>query len=144
MTICARLARLMGGRLWVESEPGQGSCFHFAVMLPRAHLQSHEPVASAAPEALRGVKALIVDDNLSNRRILIGMLNLWGMRSAAVEDGPGAIRALIKAVSYTHLDVYKRQRSVSACTRERAGTAAASSRWMQSSRGLSVRANCSA
>jgi two-component system sensor histidine kinase/response regulator len=97
LTICARLARLMGGRLWVESEPGQGSCFHFAVMLPRAHLQSHEPVASAAPEALRGVKALIVDDNLSNRRILIGMLNLWGMRSAAVEDGPGAIRALIKA-----------------------------------------------
>ena len=97
LTICARLTKLMGGRIWVESEPGHGSRFHFAVTLPRgaSNRTNRSPMRPRKP--CDGVKALIVDDNLSNRRILTGMLNLWGMRSAAVEDGPGAITALIEA-----------------------------------------------
>jgi two-component system sensor histidine kinase/response regulator len=93
LTISTKLVAMMGGSLWVESEPGRGSTFHFTT---RMALQDKPAPASLslAPEKLRDLRALIVDDNFTNRRILTGALTRWGMDSTAVEDGCSALREL--------------------------------------------------
>jgi two-component system sensor histidine kinase/response regulator len=93
LTICTRLVGLMGGRIWLESQPGQGSTFHFTL---RLGIQSAPTGRSAPiqPEELRNLPVLIVDDNFTNRRVLQGMLNRWGMRPTAVEGGRSALQAL--------------------------------------------------
>jgi two-component system, sensor histidine kinase and response regulator len=98
LTITSRLASLMGGKIWVESEPGKGSEFHFTVCLVVGdvsvlHLQSTLPY-----EFLNDARVLIVDDNLTNRFILDRMLTRWGMRADSVESGEAALRELISAL----------------------------------------------
>ncbi|MGB8493460.1 MAG: response regulator [Candidatus Acidiferrum sp.] len=93
LTISARFIALLGGRIWVESAPGQGTQFHFAVPLRTAH-KKVEIAEPAPPEVLRGVKALIVDDNRTNQRILSAMLSRWDMKPLAVEGGEEALAAL--------------------------------------------------
>jgi two-component system sensor histidine kinase/response regulator len=97
LTISTRLVEMMGGKIWVDSEVGKGTQFHFTLNLgvgdPKA-LQVGSPVPS---EILRGVKALIVDDNRTNRRILDGMLQRWGMKPSQVESGAEALTALADA-----------------------------------------------
>jgi two-component system sensor histidine kinase/response regulator len=93
LTISARFVALMGGRIWVQSEPSQGSQFHFTIPLKTSQ-EKVEIGAPAPPELLRGVKALIVDDNRTNQRILQGMLTRWEMKATAVEGGAEALAAL--------------------------------------------------
>jgi len=93
LTICSRLAELMEGRVWMESEPGQGSTFHFVICVGVAG----PPAARSTPaerSQLRDVEVLIADDNFTNRRVLEGMLLRWGMRPTTVESGPAALLAL--------------------------------------------------
>ena len=96
LTISRRLIEMMGGRIWVESELGVGSRFHFIVRLGSS---KHDVTiqSSLAPDILRGVKVLIVDDNRTNRRILEGLSKRWGMLPGCAADGELAILELSAA-----------------------------------------------
>jgi len=93
LTISATLVRLMGGRLWVESEPGVGSTFHFTVALDAAEMPAIVPPRTGPGH----LEVLIVDDNGVNRRILLEQLTRWGMRPTAVESGSAALEAMATA-----------------------------------------------
>jgi signal transduction histidine kinase/CheY-like chemotaxis protein len=92
LTITKRLVALMGGRMWVESDPGRGAAFHFTARLGtrRAALA---PVEPPRPN-LRGQRVLVVDDNATNRRILAEMLTHWGMLPTTAEGAEAALAAL--------------------------------------------------
>jgi PAS domain S-box-containing protein len=96
LTICGRLVDMMSGRIWVESKAGQGSTFHFTakLSLPTTTLAQS---ARLQPQELRGLPVLIVDDNLTNRRVLMGLLTQWGMKPMAVDGGRAALLALQSA-----------------------------------------------
>jgi CheY-like chemotaxis protein len=92
LTICQQLVELMGGRIWVESEPHHGSAFHFVVTLPIS-TRSVAPQFLPQADELVNMSALVVDDNATNRRILVDLLSSWGMQAVATADGAEAIRA---------------------------------------------------
>ena len=98
--ICRHMVEMMGGEVWVESKPGIGSQFSFTVRLgittePAAHgAQHYESLKS-----LRGMKALVVDDNSSAREILASICAELGMEVESVSSGPDALRALRQANS---------------------------------------------
>ena len=94
LTISARLVAAMHGTLTVESEPGRGSAFHFAVRLPAA-VDPEGESPSAAP--LAGLAVLVVDDNGTNRKILVELLGAWGLRPTAVSSVPEALAHLTRA-----------------------------------------------
>jgi len=89
---------MMGGRIWVASELGRGSQFHFTTRLGVADTKVIEVGAIAPPEFLRGVSVLVVDDNRTNRRILEGMLKRWEMKVTSVEGGAEALAQLCAAL----------------------------------------------
>ncbi len=97
LTISKRLVEMMGGRLWVESKLGVGSSFHFTVKLGTAARRELVIGKTAGFEILRGVKVLIVDDNRTNRRILEGLVKLWGMNPTATSDAEQALIELSAA-----------------------------------------------
>jgi PAS domain S-box-containing protein len=96
LAICRRLVEQMLGRIWLDSEPGHGSTFHFTVLLQRARGPVPRQVA-APPHALRGLPVLAVDDNATNRRLLEAMLSAWGVDATIVAGGRSAVAALEKA-----------------------------------------------
>jgi two-component system sensor histidine kinase/response regulator len=97
LTISRRLIEMMEGKIWVESEFGVGSRFHFTVRLGTAKRREAVVESPLAPAILRGVKVLIVDDNRTNRRILEGLVTRWGMQPTCATDGSQALEALAVA-----------------------------------------------
>ena len=94
LAICRRLLSLMGGRIRVDSVPGQGSTFHIDLRLPLASQGTLAPLASSA---LAGVRVMVVDDNQTNRDILLHQLEGWRMQVRCVESGAEALRAMREA-----------------------------------------------
>ena len=110
LAICQQLVTAMGGELGVESELGRGSTFWFTLpFLPAAEI-STAPVRSTA--GLSGLRALIVDDNQTNRLILRDQLTAWGMHPDVTQDGASALILLEEAAgtatpySLALLDLY--------------------------------------
>jgi signal transduction histidine kinase/DNA-binding response OmpR family regulator/HPt (histidine-containing phosphotransfer) domain-containing protein len=98
LTISSKLVALMGGRIWVESEVGRGSTFHFTV---RLGVQKNPQAAQAVvePTNVRDLPVLIVDDNATNRLILEEILTKWQMKPKAVADGRAALTEMKRAAA---------------------------------------------
>ena len=93
LTISARLVELMGGTITVDSEVGRGSTFSFTMRLGLQPETAGRPLRQDATR-LKGMRALIVDDNATNRRLLEVWLAKWGLHPVSVESGRAALTEL--------------------------------------------------
>jgi signal transduction histidine kinase/DNA-binding response OmpR family regulator len=89
LAIAKQLTELMSGSIAVESTPGQGSTFAVTLPFPRV-----DRVPDCARRTLDGVRILVVDDNATNREILVQQAASWGVVGEAVPDGPRALARL--------------------------------------------------
>ncbi|MDB9516629.1 ATP-binding protein [Roseofilum reptotaenium CS-1145] len=80
LSICKRLSELMGGKMWVESEEGQGAAFHFTIVAEGARSPIPIHLRNSQPQ-LREKRIFIVDQSATNRKILKDHAQRWGMNS---------------------------------------------------------------
>ncbi|MDP3719819.1 MAG: response regulator, partial [Acidobacteriota bacterium] len=92
LTISSTLVKLMGGQIWVESEEGAGSTFHFTIALEVGTVPAEAPTIT-----LPHLEVLIVDDNEVNRRMLGEQVRRWGMTATVVANGSDGLAALTAA-----------------------------------------------
>jgi len=91
LAISRNLVEMMGGAIWAESRPGEGSTFHFRMSF---QLAGEVPPEVAGLPRLRGRRALVVDDNPLNRRILKKYLESWGVLVEEAEDGGACLEKI--------------------------------------------------
>ncbi|GAB4535887.1 MAG: hypothetical protein Tsb0014_23220 [Pleurocapsa sp.] len=96
LAISQKLAEMMGGKMWVESQQGIGSTFYFTISAAATENQEQK----APEERLLGKKVLIVDDNSINRKILLLQSESWGMSAYAVESAEKALEAIAQGIVF--------------------------------------------
>jgi two-component system, sensor histidine kinase and response regulator len=96
LAISSQLVELMGGRIWIDSELGRGSDFHFTISLK--HQEQAAAPTPQEPVDLHNLRVLVVDDNATNRRILDEMLDAWRLRGTSVASGGAALEMLATAL----------------------------------------------
>ncbi|HSR08081.1 MAG TPA: response regulator [Bryobacteraceae bacterium] len=101
LTISARLVEAMHGEIWVESAPQKGSTFHFTTRLGVSS-ETRQIANLAEAVSLAGIRVVVVDDNLTNRRILTDMLGRWGMQPAPAAGGAEALAHMRRGVQRGH------------------------------------------
>ena len=94
LAITKRLVQLMRGRIWLESEDGRGSAFHFTA---RFAVGTAAAAVVAEPRQLDGLRVLVVDDNATSRRMLSEALGAWRLAPQVVESGEAALAMLERA-----------------------------------------------
>jgi two-component system, sensor histidine kinase and response regulator len=98
LSISSRLVDMMGGKIWLESELGKGSTFHFTARLGLTETGRTEFTPKEVI-SLRGLHVLIVDDNSTNRKILDAMLGHWLMQTTMASSGEEGLAVLERAAS---------------------------------------------
>ena len=94
LLVASRLVGVMGGKIWAESSPTQpGNIFHFTARFWDDKGSLSKPALTPIEE-LRGLPVLIVDENASNRRVLVETLRRWGMKPTAADGGEAALQIL--------------------------------------------------
>ena len=92
LTLSRQFVEKMEGKIWVESEFGKGSTFHFTIPFPI--IEKPEEKEEIVSREIKHLRVLIIDDNSTNRLILRETATIWNLLPAEASDGPSALKAL--------------------------------------------------
>jgi signal transduction histidine kinase/HPt (histidine-containing phosphotransfer) domain-containing protein len=99
LAISKRLAELLGGKIWVESDAGKGATFHFTILAKAAQSTAPPPWQGAQPQ-LTSRRLLVVEDNATNRRILSQRAQQWGIKVETAATGREALRVISEGPAF--------------------------------------------